>query len=344
MRSCSRLLVRLGLLGLIGTARITLAATTTPSPEAESEATVRLLGHGINLANALEAPREGQWGVTLRDSYFLAVQQAGFTTVRVPIRWSAHAAITAPYAIDPAFWLRIDWVVAEAKKHHLQVILDFQNYDELYLEPEKHEDRFLGIWREVAEHYRTEPSSVLFELLNEPHKQLDAEKWNALLAKALGVIRPTNPQRLIVVGPASWNKISALPLLVLPTEDRFLVASVHYYDPMTFTHQGAPWEKTSLDWLGTEWLGTPADRQVVDRDFDQARNWGSEHHRPMLLGEFGTYEKADMDSRQRWTNYVARSAEAHGMAWAYWEFCASFGAYDSSIDAWRQPLIEALKP
>ena len=302
------------------------------------------LGHGINLAGALEAPREGMWGVTLQDDYFAVIEKAGFTTVRVPICWSAHAAQSFPYQIDPAFWPRIDWVIAEAKMHHLHAILDFQNYNELIADPDKHEDRFVAIWQQIAEHYRDAPPTILFELFNEPHGQLDAVKWNSLLARTIAVIRPTNPTRLIVVGPVSWNKIISLRLLVLPAEDPYLVATVHYYEPMTFTHQGAPWEKTSLTWLGTKWLGTDAEKQAVDNDFDSAIAWASEHNRPMMLGEFGTYEKCEIDSRQRWTSYVARSAEAHGMAWAYWEFCGNFGAYDPNLDMWRDSILTALRP
>jgi endoglucanase len=321
-----------------------LLAADGPPTAPDPATVVRELGHGINLANALEAPREGLWGVTLREDYFTAIAQAGFTTVRVPICWSAHAAPKAPYTIDPAFFARIDWVVASAKAHHLNAILDLQNDNELMTQPEQNEDRFLGLWRQIAQHYRQEPPSILFELLNEPHLHLDAARWNALLARAIAVIRPTNPTRLIVVGPVTWDKISALPLLELPADDRFLVATVHYYDPMTFTHQGAPWEKTSLTWLGTPWLGTSAEEQVIDHDFAQAAAWASARHRPMLLGEFGSYEKAELASRQRWTRSVARSAEAHGMAWAYWEFCAGFGAYDPVLGQWRAPLLGALSP
>jgi endoglucanase len=315
-------------------------AETSPDPAA----IVRELGHGINLADALEAPREGLWGVTLHEEYFAKIAQAGFTTVRVPIQWSAHASTNAPCLVDPEFFERIDRVVAEAKSHHLHAILDFQNYDELVAEPEKNEERFLAIWRQIAEHYQHEPPAILFELLNEPHNQMDADKWNALVAKAIAVIRPTNPKRLIVVGPVSWNKISALPLLVLPAEDKFIVVTVHYYDPMEFTHQGAPWEKTSLNWLGNQWLATDADKKIVDRDFASAAAWAAAQHRPLLLGEFGTYEKAPAESRARWTRCVARSAEAHGMAWDYWEFCGNFGAYNPVLNEWRTPLLEALQP
>jgi endoglucanase len=62
------------------------------------------------------------------------------------------------------------------------------------------------------------------------------------------------------------------------------------------------------------------------------------------MGEFGAYQEADMGSRATWTAFVARAAEQRGMSWAYWEFCAGFGAYDATAQSWRQPLLDALMP
>ncbi len=69
----------------------------------------RLLGRGMNLGNALEAPNEGEWGLTLKEDYFEAIRRAGFDSVRIPIRWSAHAGAYAPYTIDERFFSRVDW-------------------------------------------------------------------------------------------------------------------------------------------------------------------------------------------------------------------------------------------
>lgn len=33
----------------------------------------RKIGRGINLGNALEAPKEGEWGLTLEEGYFEAI-------------------------------------------------------------------------------------------------------------------------------------------------------------------------------------------------------------------------------------------------------------------------------
>ena len=83
---------------------------------------------------------------------------------------------------------------------------------------------------------------------------------------------------------------------------------------------------------------------TIARGFDRAVRWGEENDRPVYLGEFGAYSKADMESRVLWTATVARLAEERGMSWAYWEFCSGFGAYDAGKGAWREELLEALIP
>ena len=69
---------------------------------------------------------------------------------------------------------------------------------------------------------------------------MGAERWNDLLAAALAVVRASNPGRAVLVGPVHWNTIDGLGALRLPADDR-LVATIHYYSPFRFTHQGAEW-------------------------------------------------------------------------------------------------------
>ncbi len=332
-------------LALFGIA-LPLGAQTTPvTADSGQAALFQELGRGINLGNALEAPKEGAWGVTLQDGYFDAIAKAGFTTIRVPMRWSAHAGAAAPYALDPDFLARIDWVVAQAAAHHLHAILDFHGYDELFADPAANAARFVGLWQAVAEHYKDAPPTVLFELCNEPHDKLDAAAWNALIPQALAAIRPSNPDRWIVVGPAQWNSVGGLKDLTLPESDRRLIVTVHDYDPMPFTHQGAGWVPGADKWLGTRWTGTPEEREAMEKGLDEAAAWAELHARPLFLGEFGSYGRTTpMGDRVAWTSSMARAAEALSIPWAYWEFCAGFGAYDPKTDTWRQPLLNALIP
>src|SRR5947207_511543 len=79
---------------------IAAVAWAAPAPEdRDAFEAVRRLGRGINFGNALEAPSEGEWGMELKAEYFAAVRQAGFDSVRIPVRWSAHAGAAPPYAL-----------------------------------------------------------------------------------------------------------------------------------------------------------------------------------------------------------------------------------------------------
>jgi len=319
------------------------AVVPTPDRKAAFEQN-RRLGRGVNLGNALEAPREGEWGVTLRADYFRLIKDAGFDSVRIPIRWSAHAADTVPYTITPAFLERVDWAIEQALSQELQVLINVHHYEELFADPDGHTERFLGLWAQIADRYQDYADDLVFELLNEPNTKLGPGEWNTLLSKTIERVRKTNPTRSIIVGPGYWNSIGALRFLELPEQDDHIIVTIHYYNPFEFTHQGAEWVPESTPWLGTTWKGTGTEKNAVSRDFDQVASWAKRNNRPLFLGEFGAYSRADMDSRARWTEYVARKAEEHAMSWSYWEFCAGFGVYDQSKQAWNDPLLTALLP
>jgi endoglucanase len=322
-----------------------LVAGSQETREADAaHAANKRLGRGINLGNALEAPREGQWGVTLKAEYFKAIRDAGFDTVRLPVKWSAHAQSMAPYTIDRKFAQRVDWAIDQALANKLNVIVNVHHYDEMDAGPDEHLPRLLGLWRQIAERYKDRPAGVYFELLNEPHDKLTEAKWNAMIPKLLAAVRQSNPTRPVIVGPGQWNSFRALDKLELPAGDRNLIVTVHYYEPFEFTHQGAAWVKGSAKWKGRKWQGGEAEKREVRKALEKVAAWAKAHGRPVFLGEFGAYEAADLESRARWTAFVAREAERLGFSWAYWEFCAGFGAYDPRAERWREALKSALAP
>ena len=300
-------------------------------------------GRGVNLGDALEVPAGANWGLELKAEYFEQIRVAGFDSVRIPVRWSAHAEQSSPYRIDPKFFERVDWAIHEALERRLTPIVNVHHYEELMKDPEGHRPRLLALWRQIAEHYQDYPAALALELLNEPEGKLTAEKWNGLLREAIAVVRRSNATREIVVGPANWNSIAALGQLELPRDDRRLIVTVHYYSPFRFTHQGASWAGAeSQQWLGTRWTGTKAEKQAIQRDLDKAIAWAVRNRRPLYLGEFGAYSKADMESRARWTRFVAQEAIERKIGFGYWEFGSSFGVYDTKRNAWFEPLKDAL--
>lgn len=302
------------------------------------------LARTVNLGNALEAPHEGEWGVFLKEEYFQRIAAAGFTAVRIPIAFSYHAQVDPPYGIDPTFLDRIDWAVQTANKYGLVAIVDLHNFPEIMTDPAGERGRFLALWKQVSDHFQSVPDSqVYFELLNEPNGALDDSQWNNLAAETILLVRQTNPDRPILVGPSSWNSFDHLNDLVLPTDSN-LIVTFHYYLPFHFTHQGAEWVDGSNAWLGTLWNANAFDQAAIASDFDSVVRWAAKHNRPIFLGEFGSYSKGDMTSRVLWTTAVRSAAEQRGFAWGYWEFCAGFGIYDPIADQWRQTLLEALIP
>jgi len=310
-------------------------------PATDIVAANKKLGRGMNIGNALEAPKEGDWGVTLKAEYFQAIKEAGFDTVRLPVKWSAHAKADAPYTIDKPFAERIDWAVDQALKNKLNIIVNVHHYGEMDSNPDKHLPRLVALWEQIAERYKDRPAEVYFELLNEPHEKLVEAKWNAAIPKILAAVRKSNPSRPVIVGPAFWNAIWALEKLQLPN-DRNLILTVHNYDPFEFTHQGASFVKGAEKWKGRKWPQSDEEQAAIRKTLDQAAAWAKKHDRPVFLGEFGVYQEADMESRARWTKFLAREAEMRNFSWAYWEFCAGFGVYDPKTDAWHAALKAAL--
>lgn len=304
----------------------------------------KLLGRGINMGNALEAPNEGEWGVLIKAEYFAAIKEAGFNSVRIPVRWSAHAAIDSPYVIDPVFMSRVDWVIGQARLRELAVVLNIHHYEEIFVQPQQEKKRFTGIWKQIAGRYKSYSNQLFFEILNEPNDKLTPEIWNEFLSEALQVIRATNPQRTVIIGTAEWGGVGSLSKLKIPAEEKNVIVTVHYYNPFQFTHQGAEWVSGSDAWLGTTWTASNNEKQAVNSDLDKVWSYSLVNKRPIFVGEFGAYSKADMDSRARWTNFVARGCEEREFSWAYWEFCSGFGAYDKDNKVWRAQLLNALVP
>jgi hypothetical protein len=144
---------------------------------------------------------------------------------------------------------------------------------------------------------------------------------------------------MVIVGGGMWNSAWELTNLVLP-DDPALIGTFHSYEPFPFTHQGAEWVSGSDAWLGTSWEGRPEDTEPVTAAMDAAEDWSDATGIPVLLGEFGAYDRADQESRVRYTRFAREQAEARGFAWAYWEFGAGFGIYDRAAgDVARRPAV-----
>jgi hypothetical protein len=311
----------------------------TSGPSARAFEINERLGRAVNVIGYDPIWQDRAKG-RFKPSYFARIREAGFTAVRVNLHPFKH--MDATHTLKPGWLETLDWAVKGALDARLAVILDMHEFHALAEDPAGRKAAWLAFWRQVAPRYKDAPDDVVFELLNEPFGKLTPELWNEYLKEGLAVVRETNPTRAVVLGGGRWNSIDGLQSLVLPEEDRNLIATVHYYTPMEFTHQGAPWATEWKDRSGVVWTGTDQERRRILLDFMRAQQWALERDRPVHLGEFGAYDKADMDSRARYTSAVARTAEQLGWSWAYWQFDSDFVVYDVARDAWVEPLRRAL--
>src|SRR5437762_4910821 len=108
-----------------------LANGAPPGASANALATAAAIGRGVNFGNMLEAPTEGAWGLSVTDDFIDKAAAAGFTSVRLPVRWSNHASADVPFTIDAAFMGRVESVVDKLLAKGLVVILNMHHYRQL---------------------------------------------------------------------------------------------------------------------------------------------------------------------------------------------------------------------
>ena len=324
----------------IGLAALVACGLSAQSTPIDPAAQVEKMGRGVNILGY-----DPLWNdftkARFHERHFQLIHDAGFQTARVNLQAFSH--MDGQNRLDAAWLKTLDWVVKNALANDLTVILDEHDYGFCSEHADTCQTKLLAFWQQVGEIYKDAPPSVIFEILNEPNGQLTDARWNALMHEALAVIRKTNPARNVVIGPAFWNGIHHLEQLDLPDDDRHIIVTVHYYLPMSFTHQGASWSKMTAKLFGVTW-GTDAEKQHVVDDFTGVQQWSKAHNRPILLGEFGAYDKGPLDSRVLYTSWVARTAESMGWAWTYWQFDSNFIVWDMDKDAWVEPIRKALIP
>ena len=132
--------------GILGVALFAAASVSAFAQDDGAFHYNRLLGRGINLGNALDGPHEGAWGVTLKADYFRLIKKAGFSSVRIPIRWSTHASTAAPYDIETDFFQRVDWAIGQALSRNLAAVINIHHYEEMNQDPIQNLPRLVELW------------------------------------------------------------------------------------------------------------------------------------------------------------------------------------------------------
>lgn len=318
------------------------------------------LRHGINASEWFaQHPADYSAARTNRyidDADLALMAKLGFDSIRLSID-------PVPLASEPRnaeglnadFLARLDHVVDSALADGLAIQIDIHPQSE-YKHALRNDDlavaHFLNLWSHLAAHYADrDPERIFFEVMNEPEIS-DRPRWYVIQAKAVALIRAAAPQQTIIVSGANWSSIPDL-LAMKPLKDKNLIYNFHFYDPHTFTHQGAtwgtPWWHYTHDfpypptdasmWKDLQELPDAATRFEAEsywldhwdalhirRMIDAAADWGKDNDVPLLCNEFGAFRQhMDAASRKRWIHDTRSALEADGIGWAMWDYRGGFG-------------------
>lgn len=292
----------------------------------------------------------------------------GFDHLRLPIDeeqlWDDRGA-PIPEAFD-LLDSALDWC-ADAG---LRAIVDlhilrshyFNQADEpaLYRDPAALE-RMTALWRDLSRALaRRAPDRVAYELLNEPVARRH-EDWNRVAGHVFAAVRALEPERVLVLGSNRWQAPLTFDALVVPDDPRVLL-SFHYYRPMLLTHYRASWCAHGPYQGPVRYPGQPVDAADLARLDEPLRGLvagqNASHDAaamsadlarplavrqatglPLYCGEFGCLNTAPAADRAAWYRDLIGVLNAHGIAWANWDYRGHFGLVndagaETGVRAW----------
>jgi endoglucanase len=285
------------------------------------------------------------------ESDIALIASLGFDHVRLSVN---PAPIFPGWESREEYFASLDAAVKMLLDHGLAVIIDIHPESEFKarLSDDGFVERFTNFWRQLAQHYSSwDPERVFFEIMNEPEIR-DRYRWFGIETKLAEAIRQSAPRHTIIAAGAKWSDDDDL-VFMEPLADGNVIYNFHYYEPHTFTHQGATWG--SPWWIWIKGLAYPStvenatrvaadvpdelgkfevvhygqdhwDAGRIEADVNQVAEWAARRHLVVTCNEFGAYRTyMKPEDRARWISDVRTALERHGMGWTMWDYSGSFG-------------------
>lgn len=307
---------------------------------------------GVNLSQWFERRSAGAVQPDLFTlETFQNLRGMGADTVRLPIHFENLAEEKENWTIGEDVFRMIDRAVDFAEETGMYIILDNHSFDPHAATPRDIQKRLEKIWTQVASRYKTRSSLVLYEILNEPHG-ISLSRWADIQGEIIRAIRAVDPDRMLVVGGADWNSISAMEKLP-DYGDENLVYTFHFYDPYLFTHQGGSWtdipdiagipfpyarenmpdlSRRQRQQAGAMLQNYPRDGtpEAMARTLDRVKVFAEKRNARVFCGEFGVYMlHADPNDRAYWYKTARTLLEERGISWTMWDYFGGFGLFRS---------------
>ena len=336
---------------------------------------------GTNLSHWLSQSEErGEARRThIQEDDFARLDSLGFDFVRIPIDevqfWDEEGNKL------PEAWQMLTQALDWSVKHHLRAIVDLhiirshyfnavnegqENANTLFTS-EKAQQDLINLWYQLSEALKGYSNdSVAYEFMNEPVAP-EHEQWNQLVAKVHAALRKVEPKRTLVIGSNLWQGYQTIKYLRVPVNDKNIVLSFHYYNPMILTHYGAWWTpigkykgkvnypgilvskedfEAAPDSLKPElepYLTQEYNIDKIRADFKDAIEAAKKYNLQLFCGEWGVYEPVDRNLAYAWTKDMLKVFDEFNIAWTTWCYDADFGFWDQKKHDFKdKPLVDLL--
>ena len=286
---------------------------------------------------------------------FEHVREMGGDVVRIPIHFERFIDRENGCAINGKILAILDNVAAWSKELGIYVIFDFHNNTHVdSVTPADVEDVLTPVWTQLAERYKDASEYLVFELMNEPHG-IDIDVWNGIIGRLFKKVREIDKIHYIIVGGADWNSTEAMRRLPDFKDDK-VIYTFHFYDPHTFTHQGAPWchmervkglpfpydkekmppmpeDATEIERRCFEGYPFTGTIEAIERVFDVYSEFSMSRNAPVFCGEFGCNNFAvDKEQRAKWYSIVTRLLDERGIPRTSWDYYGGFGIFEMKFE------------
>lgn len=317
---------------------------------------------GWNLGNTMDATGTGglacetTWQPSMTtEAMAQLLMDTGFNVLRVPVSWGDH--VDDSYNIDADWMARVHEIVDYGINNGMFVILN-THHEEWYFPTNENKEQDIeqltAIWKQIAEEFKGYDEHLIFEGLNEPRCRETPMEWTggddesravvAEYAKAFyETVRASggnNEKRhLMLTGYAASSGRKCLENVWLPEDDDKVIVSAHAYLPYSL----------ALDTAGTDkW--DAENTAEIDNLFMNLDELFLQKQIPVIIGEFGTVNKDNLEDRIACAEYYVGKGKEYGVPMVWWDNNAvvgageNFGLMDRSmIPEWKFPeLVDAL--
>ena len=270
--------------------------------------------------------------------YYSQLASKGFDHIRLPVNFGNFIGEAPDYYIETEFLRAVDLAINCALDAGLCVVLDFHGWTgALASDFNGNKECFYKIWQQVSARYQSYPEELMFELVNEPNKPITNEQLNELQMETVKRIRKLNPTRVIALATNENNGTWNLFNTQVPVGDENIIISIHNYDTMSFTHQGATWIG---DGFANKDHFDDEIRNAIKEHMDNCKAYEERTGRKVWISEWGVYQGiADKEDISAYVDYFSNVCKELEIAYCYWEFCSGYGVYDLTAGTFKDFVI-----